>query len=233
MEHISLKILDTIRDTFPDNLGELEKDLCDNEVICPTCHGLGIVIRNQPFKLDNANKWFNNEYFSLCPDCYNGVQSLCKYCGKPIEKEYITKCDCDEYVKLERKVSQQIQQDIINKSKQVDIKDVSTYLYCVENNTYYSDIEDFTERQHKNYLKNGFKNIPSLLWVTEEVNISLDADSICENACDELHEDAMDNCDIKSLQEVLDDWCEKQTGTTTYYPCYKEYIKVEEEWFKE
>jgi len=124
------------------------------------------------------------------------------------------------------------QQKTIDKAKQVDIKDVSTYLYCEDNNTYYSDIEDFAESLHKNYLKNGFQNIPSLLWVTEEISISLDADSICEYACEELHEDAMDNCDIKSLQEVLDDWCNKQAGTTTYSPCYREYVKVEEEWFK-
>ena len=37
--------------------------------------------------------------------------------------------------------------------------------------------------------------------------------------------------DEKELQECLDKWCEKQTGTTTYYPCYKEYVKVKKEWF--
>lgn len=124
------------------------------------------------------------------------------------------------------------QKETIDKAKQVDIKDVSTYLYCDDNNTYYSDIEDYVESLYVDYLDNGFDDIPRILWVTEEINISLDAYSICENACDELHEDAMDNCDIKSLQEVLDDWCKKQTGTTTYSPCYREYVKVEEEWFK-
>ena len=35
----------------------------------------------------------------------------------------------------------------------------------------------------------------------------------------------------KELQEFLDKWCAKQTGTTTYYPCYKEYVRVQKEWF--
>lgn len=37
--------------------------------------------------------------------------------------------------------------------------------------------------------------------------------------------------DEKELQEFLDKWCDKQTGTTTYYPCYKEYVRVKKEWF--
>ena len=62
--------------------------------------------------------------------------------------------------------------------------------------------------------------------------LGFDEDIIIENACDELHEDARDNIsDEKELQEFLDKWCEKQTGTTTYYPCYKEYVRVKKEWF--
>ena len=76
------------------------------------------------------------------------------------------------------------------------------------------------------------KHVPKVLWNCEVVKISMDADSIIENACDELHEDARNNIsDEKELQEFLDKWCEKQTGTTTYYPCYKEYVKVQKEWF--
>ena len=76
------------------------------------------------------------------------------------------------------------------------------------------------------------KYIPKVLWNCEEVKISMDADSIIENACEELHDDARDNIfDEKELQEFLNNWCAKQTGTTTYCPCYKEYVKVKKEWF--
>ena len=77
------------------------------------------------------------------------------------------------------------------------------------------------------------KYVPKVLWNCEVVKISMDSDSIIENACDELHEDARDYIsDEKELQDFLDKWCEKQTGTTTYYPCYNEYVKVKKEWFE-
>ena len=44
---------------------------------------------------------------------------------------------------------------------------------------------------------------------------------------EELHEDAYEQCDIGSLQNLLDVWCKDQTGTTTYYPCYKQYVKID------
>lgn len=37
--------------------------------------------------------------------------------------------------------------------------------------------------------------------------------------------------DRKELQELLDNWCKKQTGTTTLYPNYKKYVRVKKEWF--
>lgn len=64
----------------------------------------------------------------------------------------------------------------------------------------------------------------------------MDADGIIDSACDDLHEDARDNIsgqDQKELQDFLDKWCEKQSGTITYYPCYREYVKVEKEWFNQ
>lgn len=70
------------------------------------------------------------------------------------------------------------------------------------------------------------------MWNCEVIKLAMDADSIIDNACDKLHEDARDNIsDEKELQEFLDKWCAKQGGTTTYYPCYREYVKVQKEWF--
>ena len=61
----------------------------------------------------------------------------------------------------------------------------------------------------------------------------MDADDIVSSACEDLHEDAMDaisESDIQELQYILDDWCKKQVGgTTTYYPRYKQYVRVPRE----
>ena len=35
----------------------------------------------------------------------------------------------------------------------------------------------------------------------------------------------------KKLQNMLDEWCKKQTGTRTVYPNYKKYVRVRKEWF--
>lgn len=36
----------------------------------------------------------------------------------------------------------------------------------------------------------------------------------------------------KKLQNMLDVWCKKQTGTRTVYPNYKKYVRVRKEWFE-
>lgn len=78
-------------------------------------------------------------------------------------------------------------------------------------------------------------NLPDVLWLTDHVDISMDAEQIIENACEELHEDACENIssdDKIELQDMLDEWCNKQTGTKTVYPNYKKYVRVRKEWFK-
>ena len=64
------------------------------------------------------------------------------------------------------------------------------------------------------------------MWVTTEENIHMDANNLIEYACSDLHEDAVENCNTDELQKLLDKWCKEQTGTSTYYPCYKEYVII-------
>lgn len=59
------------------------------------------------------------------------------------------------------------------------------------------------------------------MFATEPIEMQLDAYNICESACEELHEDAMDNLDTDSLQEILDKWVQEEAkGTLTFYPNY-------------
>ena len=67
---------------------------------------------------------------------------------------------------------------------------------------------------------------PEYVWGTSCTQISMDADTIIEQATDELWEGARDNCDCKGLQELLDKWCSEQSGTSTYYVNYKYAIKI-------
>ena len=77
-------------------------------------------------------------------------------------------------------------------------------------------------------------NLPPVLWICGTTDISMDAGSIVEDACEQLHEDALESIsydDMKELQNFLNEWCAKQTGTRTIYPCYEEYVRVQKEWF--
>ena len=95
----------------------------------------------------------------------------------------------------------------------------------LHNNGYFHSIEeliDFCKRK-------GFV-IPRYVHATNIAYLEMDAYSIAEYACDELHEDALDQIDqsdIDELQEMLDAWCSKQTGTKSYFAIGEYAIKVE------
>jgi len=227
MKRELINVVDTIKQVAPK---VLIKDLQDDERICPTCKGLGIVPVNKVYGIEGdisleAKKSmfpYNHQTFTFCPDCFNGVQTLCKYCGKPINKGYIDKCDCEGYKKEQEEKQLNKWNKILSKAIEVSESDVTNMLYCEEIGDFYTDVEDFMEQWECNHEEND--KMPERLWVTSKQNMSIDASNVIEDACCDLHEDASDNCDYKELQILLDYWCNKQTGTSTYYPCYEEYI---------
>ncbi len=242
MKHISLNVSEEIKHILPD---ALEKDLKDNEEICPVCHGLGIIKKNYSYGIEEDEKlskinWYDNEYFVWCPNCYFGVIKKCEYCGKILPKSRL-KCDCEKQREIDEKERRIKYQEIISKATEVDLKDIGsdTQFYDERTDDYFSDIDYFVDAYKDNEEfandKEMFENLPEVLWLCDNVDISMDADSIIESACEELHEDADDNIsgqDRKELQELLDNWCKKQTGTTTLYPNYEKYVRVKKEWFE-
>ena len=242
MKHISLNVSEKIKRILPDTL---EKDLQENEEVCPICYGLGIVKRNQPYGIKEDKKsskvnWYNNEYFAWCPNCYFGVIKKCEHCGKILPKGRL-KCDCEKQREIDEEERKIKYQKTISKATEVDLKDVGsdTWLYDEQTDDYFSDVDYFVDayKDNEDFAndKEMFENLPEVLWLCDNVDISMDADSIIENACEELHEDAENNIsgkDRKELQELLDNWCKKQSGTTTLYPNYKKYVRVRKEWFE-
>ena len=99
-------------------------------------------------------------------------------------------------------------------------------LYCEEFDEYYDTVDDFFDDYACNHEEDGEER-PVRLWVCSVEKIYIDADNVVDNACEDLHEDAYEQCDIGSLQNLLDDWCEAQTGATTYYPCFKQYVEID------
>lgn len=245
MKHTSINVSEEIKNILPDTL---EKDLQDNEEICPICHGLGVVLDDNVYGIKGdtsevAKKSrfpYNHQAIKFCPNCYNGVIRLCEYCGKQLPRN-TSKCDCEQYKAKEIEEKRIKYQEKISKAEEDNIKDINLdmWFYDEQTNDYFSEIESFVDayKDFDEYESDEeiMKNLPEVLWLTNSVDISMDANSIIENACEELHEDASENIsgeDRKELQNMLDKWCKKQTGTRTVYPNYKKYVRVRKEWFE-
>lgn len=80
------------------------------------------------------------------------------------------------------------------------------------------------------YCEDDGIDIPEYVWSTTKIEFSMDASSIIDMACEDLHESARDSIiDENGLQKFLDDWCKKQTGVDIYIVDYKYAILVNRE----
>ncbi len=220
----------TIQESFPKIL---IKNLTEHERICPVCYGLGMRIEDNIYgiKGDTSEAGrkcrfpYEHQALSFCRSCYNGVQSLCPYCGQPYKNQAYLHCDCEGQKKADEEKRINEWNEKVANAVEINEKDVNTMLYCEEFDEYYDTVDDFFDDYYCNYADDD--NRPERLWVTSVEKISIDAANVIEDACTNLHDDAYEQCDEASLQELLDDWCRKQTGTTTYYPRYKQYVAID------
>lgn len=238
-KRVEINLYDTVQKLFPKTL---IKDLTEHERICPVCNGLGMKIEDNIYGIkgdtSEAGKKshfpYKHQALSFCQSCYNGVQRLCPYCNEPFKNQAYMHCSCEGQKKADEEERLKRSDNKVSKAVEVTEKEVSTMLYCDETDRYFLDINEFVEDWYGDHDKKDEK--PDRLWVTSVGQIQLDSDSILENACEELHEEAMESICIDDkirLQEFLDDWCKKQTGTTTYYPCYEKYVIVDWNKYKE
>lgn len=222
---------EAIQKSFPKIL---IKDLTEHERICPVCNGLGMRIADNVYGIEGDNSEAGRKYLfpykhqalSFCQSCYNGVQRLCPYCGQPYKNQAYLHCDCEGQKKVDEEERIKKRNEKVSKAVSVDEKDVDTMLYCEEFDEYYDTVDDFFDDYACNHAEDDDKR-PVRLWITSVGEISIDAANVIEEACGDLHEDAYDQCDEGSLQKLLDDWCKEQTGTTTYYPCFKQYVEID------
>ena len=202
--------------------------LTNNQIHCPTCGGIG---------------WLRNPKTSCietCPNCSRGAINVCFNCGEPF-KRYSYSCNSPECVKKEAEIkNKQLKEKekvILDKAEKIPFDgafDRFTFLFSElvpYNEGYFDDWYTFFDAFYeadKESLESF--NIPLerpvYVFGTDEVSISLNADSIIEDACNDLWEGAEENCDYKSLQTLLDNWCAKQSGTTTYKVDYKYAVEI-------
>lgn len=209
---------------------ELKKDLQEDEIVCEHCHGTGLEIADNVYGIRGdithigVHFPYKHQSISFCKHCYNGVLKLCPGCGKPRSKSQYD-CSCGFYDRKRRSDSNKKDWETWNKAKKISQNEAFEQFKClyIDNMDRYVFDEGDLECAIDDYLyDDGDENTNVLdlrVYGTTEAQISLDADSIVSSACEDLHEDAYERCDdIDGLQKLLDEWCEKQTGTGTFYP---------------
>lgn len=215
----------------------LRKDLHDNEEICQYCHGTGMVIVNNPYELDDnpdkvAGRFpYKHQSISFCTHCYNGVVHRCDLCGEIIKRGFL-KCDCEKQRAVDReKISQK--KEIEFQNAPIAPKEIEDNMECFysehysSNEGYFFDWDEFFDDWFENHNEDDIR--PEYVWITEPVEMSIDAANIIETATDDLYEDAADNIsDVsrKELQDFLDNWCKHCGVGTTYYECHKYKVRI-------
>lgn len=210
---------------------KLKKDLQEHEVICSHCGGTGLQVDNNPFGLskENSKIHFPHKQQTIvgCRHCYNGIQKKCSHCDKIFERQEY-RCDCKQS-NLER-IQERYDKDLEmwNKAKKITyeqalIDNVMIYIDNYDKYIMTEELEDWIVDKEFD-IEEPVDRDTLRIYGTQTIDLSIDASSIIEDACGDLHEDAMDNIsneDQAELQTLLDKWCEdNKQGTTTYYADY-------------
>ena len=195
--------------------------LKDNQVYCSFCGGIGWVLKD--------NKWIEK-----CTHCVSGAIDICPICKTPYETRYIHHCknpNCkiaEEKSRLLEESRKEI--DRLNKANKIEDKDVFNKYTMLYSNTYpynegyFADWDSFFDA-----WEGEEENRPKYVWATTSIELSMDGYSIITSACEELWEGALNSIsskDIVEFEEFIQNWCKKQTGTTTYYVNYNTAVKI-------
>ena len=193
----------------------LVKDLQENEIICPVCHGTGLAIDDNVYGLKNdpdKSQHFPYKHQSIisCRNCYNGILKVCKHCGKPLNRnEY--RCECDG-AKAERQVEQdRKEQEYFEKATKMTLKE---YQEKYPNNMiaygdeFYKDIDDLLEDLYDNY--DELFEFPEYVWGTKRLRTEIDPESAMERALEDSYEDAEFGVKAEGeLCEFINNWNDK------------------------
>lgn len=215
----------------------LHKDLHDNEEICQHCYGTGLVIADHRYGLsDDPDKShghfpYNHQALSFCPHCHNGIVHRCKFCGRILPKGRL-KCDCAAQLETDRQEKIRKKKEAFNNAP-VAPKEVEDAMECFysecfgDNNGYFFDWDEFFNFWYDTHEPDDVK--PEYVWITEPVEMQIDAADIISSATEDLYEDAADDISSaarKDLQDFLDGWCKNCGVGTTYYESHKYKVKI-------
>lgn len=217
---------------------KLTKDLCDGEEICPTCGGFSITLRDNPYftQADPLHlAQHKNEQLVLmsCPDCYNGVVNRCKLCGEIMRRGWL-KHDCEQQKALDRAESDRKEAEQFEKAPIAPpevVKDCHVFYsdYFGQNEGFFEDWDTFFDEWWDEAKDEECPVRPEYVWITEPEEFHIDARDICENATQDLYEDAYEDIADKNferLQNFLDEWCKTCGVGTSYRVSHKYKVRI-------
>lgn len=209
--------------------GKLVKNLSKNEVICETCGGLGLTVTDNPFGIRGYKHTsrlmfpFKNQSLTFCNSCYNGVRKKCEFCDNLLTRGS-TQCKCDASKEKEFDEYRQKEQETWEKAEKIPLEQaLEKYgmLYVKDFDRFIStdSFEEWLEGEQEN--NEDFDKATLKVYGTTEHSLSIDMNSVLDDAADDLHEDSLTDISqekISELQGLVDKWCrDVEKGTTTYY----------------
>ena len=133
----------------------------------------------------------------------------------------------DKEEMMTQKIKEAYKKAPIAPQKVIDTTDCFYSEYFGRNNGYFFEWIEFFEYWNDNHLPEDDR--PEFVWITDSVEMSINATSVVELATDDLYEDAFFDVEpsaIKELQSFLDNWCKHCGVGTTYYFSHKYKIRI-------
>jgi hypothetical protein len=203
------------------------KDITADEELCPECHGVGLVASDEG----------KHRVIITCKaiGCHNGLLTKCKHCGEPVTGYLPAHCEgARQAADQERKeLHKQRIAYKFEKAEKITLEEARkrgcNCFYDYELNEYYDGDKLNQHLKDLQYCGELTGDTNIYLYLTSTTQISMDAERIIENACDELHEEAQESIsrdDVVGLQKMLDEWCSKQIGTQTITDDYRTVVVI-------
>lgn len=229
---------------------ELHKDLQDDEIICPHCHGTGLEIAENIYGLQDDKTYigvrfpYKKQAFKPCRYCYNGVLKKCKYCGSILTSQHY-RCCCKESEQEERNKIEAARQKTYDNSTHISWEDACQQyacFYCDNLDVYFydlgeliNDLIDAYEFDETNIAQ--MQEILSILhcYICEPVTIRTpNAYDVINDVIEDCVELEPEQKDVDDLQNLLTNFFnERKIGHNYYMPNYKISIKFTEDNFKD
>lgn len=209
-------------------MANIQHDLGPDEVLCPTCHGVGLYKTEDvgPERVWRDGQWvsqvpWRNQYLVVCQQCYDGKATLCRHCQKPMPRSALCQCAGAEAHRTE--VEQAAEAKRQSTCAHVALDDYAyDHVYAFNNDAYIltDDIED--------YLAEALDPATEVFFACTAAEIDCkqraasvinDMQAAVTDACDDVELEYTESAAAAetALAEVLDAWADEHVKIPVLY----------------